>query len=92
LHPIFAKYSIATLGEARSYRGERLAFVVQPAVFSSCGRAPAMVEGPCNCEPVFSFVKMLEQLPFLDAAYWLSTAYADRKRLGNHTLPGFSKF
>jgi adenine-specific DNA-methyltransferase len=24
-----------------------------------------------------SFVPMLEQMPFLDAAYWLSTAYAD---------------
>jgi adenine-specific DNA-methyltransferase len=34
-------------------------------------------KGLINAFPVFSFVKMLEQLPFLEAAYWLSTAYAD---------------
>lgn len=34
-------------------------------------------KGLVNALPVFSFVKMLEQLPFLEASYWLSTAYAD---------------
>jgi adenine-specific DNA-methyltransferase len=30
-----------------------------------------------NAAPVCAFVEMLGQLPFLEAAYWLSTAYAD---------------
>lgn len=92
---------IRALRHVQKPRSANPAIIVGTVLRIWCGQAYPKLRAPrtgwekrlADTRAVLSFVAMLQRLPFLDAAYWLSTAYADlsvkeyRKTLAMYFTP-----